>query len=199
MIADNSVDFIITDPPYPREYIPLYGELSKVAARVLKPGGSLIVMVGQSYLPEVMLELGQWMQYHWCLSYLTPGGQSPQLWHKKTNTFWKPVLWYTKGEYAGDYIGDVLKSPPNDNDKRFHEWGQSLGGMRDIVERFTCPGHTILDPFVGGGTTGVAAVTMGRRFIGADIVPENIATATQRICEGYEYAGSSSGENGVEG
>lgn len=197
MVEDGSVDCIITDPPYPKEYLPLYENLSKVAERVLKPGGSLIVMAGQSYLPEVVRLLGSHMEYHWCLAYLTPGGQSPQLWHKRANTFWKPVLWYTKGEYTGDYIGDVLKSPPNDNDKRFHEWGQSLGGMKDIVERFTDPGDVILDPFAGGGTTGVAAVSMGRRFIGADIEYSNIETTERRVKEAY--AGSTTGKNGLEG
>lgn len=193
MVADESVDYIITDPPYPREYIPLYEDLSRVANRVLKPGGSMIVMVGQSYLPEVIQLLGKYMTYHWCLSYLTPGGQSPQLWHKHTNTFWKPILWYVKGKYTGDYIGDVLKSPPNDNDKRFHEWGQSLGGMKDILERFTNPGDTILDPFVGGGTTGAAAVTMGRKFIGIDIETENIKVTERRAKEAY--AASEAGAN----
>ncbi len=197
MVEDESVDIIITDPPYPKEYIPLYEDLSKVAKRVLKPGGSLVVMVGQSYLPEVVRLLGSCMEYHWCLAYLTPGGQSPQLWHKRTNTFWKPVLWYTKGEYTGDYIGDVLKSPPNDNDKRFHEWGQSVGGMKDIVERFTDPGHVILDPFSGGGTTGVAAVSMGRRFIGVDVDESNIETTERRVQEAY--AGSKAGEDGLAG
>lgn len=185
IVPDNSVDFIITDPPYPAEYIPLYGALSSLAARVLKPGGSLIVMCGQSYLPQVIEQLCSAMKYHWCMAYITPGGQSPQLFHKRVNTFWKPILWFTKGDYTGDYIGDVLKSPPNDNDKRFHEWGQSFGGMCDIVERFTNPGDLILDPFLGGGTTGVAAVTKGRRFIGADIEQKNITTSEQRIKEEY--------------
>ncbi len=188
MVADESVDYIITDPPYPREYIPLYSDLSRLAARVLKPGGSMIVMVGQSYLPEVIEQLGQAMQYHWCLSYLTPGGQSPQLWNKRTNTFWKPLLWYVKGTYSGDYIGDVVKSPPNENDKQFHEWGQSVGGMKDIIERFTDPGDIILDPFLGGGTTGVAAVQMGRKFIGSDILEANIKITDERIKEAYTNA-----------
>lgn len=184
-IENGSIDYIITDPPYPQEYIPLCSDLSKVAARVLKPGGSLIVMIGQSYLPEVIQRLSEHMTYHWCMAYLTPGGQSPQLFHKRVNTFWKPVLWFKKGDYNGDYIGDVLKSPTNDNDKRFHEWGQSLGGMRDIIERFTNPNDLILDPFLGGGTTGVAAVTMGRRFIGADVDLQNVAKSDQRIKEEY--------------
>lgn len=189
MIPDGSVDFVITDPPYPKEYIPLYYDLSIVAYRVLKPGGSLIVMCGQSYFPEVIRNLCACLNYHWCMAYITPGGQSPQLFHKKVNTFWKPVLWFTKGDYSGDYIGDVLKSPPNDNDKRFHEWGQSLGGMKDIVERFTNPNDVILDPFLGGGTTGVAAVTTGRRFIGVDIEQENIKVSEKRIMEEYVNAG----------
>lgn len=191
-IADESIDYIITDPPYPAEYIPLYGELSKVAARVLKPNGSLIVMCGQSYLPQVIDRLSGEMNYHWCMAYVTPGGQSPSLFQKKVNTFWKPVLWFTKGKYNGDYIGDVLKSPVNANDKRYHEWGQSLGGMQDIIEKFTDAGQLILDPFLGGGTTGVAAVTMGRKFIGTDIDKKNIDISTERIKESYQDARSKS-------
>ena len=193
-IEDESVDFLITDPPYPREYIPLYGELSRVASRVLKPGGSLIAMIGQSYLPEVVELLGRHMSYYWIMTYLTPGGGAPLLYQKRVNTFWKPVLWYVKGEYKGDYIGDVLKSPQSD--KRFHEWGQSLGGMLDIVERITNPGDVILDPFLGGGTTGAAAVSMGRKFIGTDIKAENIEISRTRIKEIYINA-SNAGKNGL--
>ena len=182
-IEDESIDFIITDPPYPREYIPLYGNLSSLASRVLKQGGSLIVMTGQSYLPEVIELLGQHMSYYWIMPYLTQGGGAPILYQKRVNTFWKPILWYVKGKYEGDYVGDVLKSP--ESDKRFHEWGQSLGGMLDIIERFTNPGDIILDPFLGGGTTGAAAVSMCRKFIGTDIDAKNIDISRERIKEAY--------------
>jgi site-specific DNA-methyltransferase (adenine-specific) len=130
-----------------------------------------------------MNELRKYMDYHWTLAYLTPGGQSPSLVQKSANTFWKPVLWFVKGKYEGDYIGDVIKSPVNDNDKRFHEWGQSLGGFREIIEKFTYPGQLILDPFLGGGTTGVCAVTMGRSFIGTDVERNNIEITRSRIVE----------------
>ena len=179
-VDDESVDFIITDPPYPKEYISLYGYLSKLASRVLKPGGSLLAMCGQSYLPEVMAELQKDMTYYWCLSYLTPG-QSPQLWTKRVNTFWKPVLWFVKGEYTGDHVADVVKSPTND--KEHHEWGQSVGGFADIVDKFTYPGQVIYDPFLGGGTTGVAAVKAARAFIGSDIEQDNVDRSKQRIVE----------------
>ena len=185
-VADNSIDAVITDPPYPKEYISLYSYLSRESARVLKPGGLLLAMVGQSYLPDVIKMLDEHMAYHWCLSYLTPGGQSPHLFQRNVNTFWKPVLWYMKGSYSGDCIGDVLKSDVNDNDKRFHMWGQSESGMLSIIERFTDPGDVILDPFLGGGTTGAVAVATGRKFIGCDVDRETVETAERRIRDAYE-------------
>ena len=51
-IAGESVDCIITDPPYPKDFIELFDDLGALAARVLKPGGSLVVMTGQLYLPR---------------------------------------------------------------------------------------------------------------------------------------------------
>jgi hypothetical protein len=184
-IEDDSIDVIITDPPYPKEYLPLYEILAKEAARILKPGGSLIVMVGQSYLPEILSLTTPHIRYHWAVSYLTPGGQSAQIWHRKVNTFWKPLLWFVKGEYSGEWIGDVAKSAAND--KRFHNWGQSESGMAEIIERFSMPGQTILDPFLGGGTTAVVALELGRYFIGIDQDPAAIQTTLKRLSEPHLF------------
>lgn len=182
-VDDECADWIITDPPYPAQYLPLYSDLSCFAARVLKPGGSLIVMSGQSYLPEIINRLSEHMDYHWCLSYLTPGGQAPHLFQKNVNTFWKPLLWFVKGKYEGHCIGDVCKSKPNDNDKQHHHWGQSESGMADIVERFTLPGQTIIDPFLGGGTTGVVATQLKRFFIGIDIDKSAVQESMFRLSQ----------------
>jgi len=53
-IKDNSINWIITDPPYSKEYLPLIETLAIFSSRTLKPGGSLLCMIGQSYLPEVI-------------------------------------------------------------------------------------------------------------------------------------------------
>lgn len=183
ILEPNSIDVILTDPPYEREFLPVYEDLAKLAAHALKPGGSLVVMVGQSYLGEIMKLMAPHMRYHWTLCYLTPGGQAVQLWQRNVNTFWKPVLWYVKGEYNGKWLGDVARSNVNDNDKRFHHWGQSESGMADLFDRVANQGDVILDPFLGGGTTGVVAVSLGHEFIGADIDPAVVETARQRIQE----------------
>lgn len=177
----GSVDWIVTDPPYPKEHLSLFDTLGKVAAHVLRPGGALFVMVGQSYLPEIIQKLGEHLSYHWAIAYLTPGGQSPQIFPRKVNTFWKPVLSFTKGEYAGPWIGDVVRSETNDNDKQHHHWGQSESGMADLMRRFVKPGETILDPFLGGGTTGVTALRLGCRFIGYDVDQQAITTTLHRF------------------
>lgn len=180
-IADESIDFIITDPPYPKEFLPLYSVLSQQASRWLKPGGSLIVMCGQVHFPEVLSRLCEAMKYQWLAAYLTPGGQSVQVFPRKVNTFWKPVVWLTKGEYQGDWIGDVMQSAVNDNDKQHHEWGQSESGMANIITRWTNAGDTILDPFLGGGTTIVCAAQLGRKAIGFDLSNEAVTTTAQRL------------------
>jgi site-specific DNA-methyltransferase (adenine-specific) len=178
---DGTVDAIITDPPYPEEFLPLFADLSRVAARILKPGGICAVMVGQSYLPQIFAALGQHLTWHWLISYETPGGQAVQLWQRKVNTFWKPVLVYVKGTYGGDWFGDVARSAVNDNDKQHHHWGQSESGMADLIERLTKPGQLICDPFLGGGTTGVVAHDLARRFVGCDLDESCVTTTASRF------------------
>jgi hypothetical protein len=170
LVEPASVDVVITDPPYPKEFLGVYSDLSAFCANSLKPGGLLVCMIGQSYLPEVMQRLSENLTYHWCFAYLTPGGQSAQLWDRKVNTFWKPLLCFSNGDYSGErWFGDVLKSDPNDNDKQHHHWGQSESGMRAIVEAFSEEGELVCDPFFGGGTTAIVANALGRRFVGCDI------------------------------
>lgn len=179
----TNCDVIITDPPYPKEYLPLYSDLAKFAKASLPAGGLLVVMCGQSYINEIYRTLDEHLTYLWTAAHLTPGGQSVQVFPRKVNTFWKPLLIYSNGEYSGKWFGDVTKSDTNDNDKRFHEWGQSVSGMIDIVDRWSNPGDIVLDPFCGAGTTGIACMKKARKFIGIDIDHGKIDIAKGRIEE----------------
>jgi site-specific DNA-methyltransferase (adenine-specific) len=174
LLSDGTdFDCIITDPPYPLEFLPLYEELARLAASV----PLVAVMCGQSYLPEVIASMTRHLRYRWTIAYLTPGGQSVQQWQAKAITSWKPVLLF--GESI-EWFGDVARSETNDNDKRFHGWGQSVSGMTDLITRLTKPGAIICDPFCGAGTTGVSALLSGRRFVGCDIDAQHVETATER-------------------
>lgn len=168
-------DAVITDPPYPREFLPCFSELAEGCKAAGVP--LVAVMSGQSYLPEVIRRLCEHMTYRWMLAYMTPGGQAVQQWNVRVNTAWKPVLLF--GESI-DWFGDVATSKPNDNDKRFHGWGQSESGIADIVERLTKPGQLVCDPFLGGGTTAVVSLALGRRFVGCDIDAEHADRARMR-------------------
>lgn len=176
--APRQYDFIITDPPYPREYLPLWEVLAKRAAEWLKPGGLLIAMSGQSYLPDIYSMLGKHLEYYWTLSYLTPG-QSASIWNKNVIPKWKPLLIYSVGTYAGKMFGDVFTS--GENSKSFHKWGQSESGMFDVISGIVLPGQYILDPFCGAGTTGVAAIRHGCFFDGIDIEIENVNISKARL------------------
>lgn len=53
--------------------------------------------------------------------------------------------------------------------------------MEWAVNRASLPGHLVVDPFMGSGTTGVACAQLGRRFIGIEIEPRYFDIACERI------------------
>ena len=177
---ERTVDCILTDPPYPGDFLPLFHDLGNVAEKYLKDGGSLVVMCGQFYFPQIlsMLLEHKSLNYHWLCAYHSPG-ESTQIFPRKIYSNYKPLLWLVKGPYAGDWTSDFVKSDSKDKD--FHEWGQSVSGMVEAVKFFSKAGETILDPFMGGGSVGVAALLMNRKFIGSDIDEKSVTTSRERI------------------
>ena len=176
--APRQYDFIITDPPYPKEYLPLWETLAKRAVEWLKPGGLLIAMSGQSYLDQIYEMMSKHLSYYWTAAYLTPGQPTP-LRQVNVNTTWKPLLIFSNGKYSGRIFGDVFTS--NGNDKDFHKWGQSESGMYDVISGICLPGQYILDPFCGAGTTGVATLKHGCLFDGLEIDIENVNISKARL------------------
>jgi site-specific DNA-methyltransferase (adenine-specific) len=60
-----------------------------------------------------------------------------------------------------------------------------IGLMRAIVRDYSRPGDLVCDPFVGSGTTAVAALIEGRRFVGSEQKPEHYEIARRRLDRGY--------------
>ena len=66
------------------------------------------------------------------------------------------------------------------NQKRVHPTQKPIALMSWCIEQVGNP-QTILDPFMGSGTTGVAAIQMGRKFIGIELDPTYFDIACERI------------------
>tara|TARA_R110000823_G_scaffold210173_1_gene340362 strand:- start:3822 stop:4592 length:771 start_codon:yes stop_codon:yes gene_type:complete len=56
----------------------------------------------------------------------------------------------------------------------------------ELIRDFTSPSQTILDPFMGSGTTGVACAKLGRKFIGIELEPKYFDIACERIQKAYD-------------
>lgn len=68
--------------------------------------------------------------------------------------------------------------PPRD---RVHPNEKPLGLMGHFIELHTLPGQVVLDPFMGSGSTGVAAIRAGRRFIGIELDENHFETSVERV------------------
>ena len=69
----------------------------------------------------------------------------------------------------------------DESGERVHPTQKPLGVMRWSIEKCKPQPQTILDPFMGSGTTGVAAIQLGRSFIGIEREPKYFDIACQRI------------------
>ena len=176
-IPDGSIDCIITDPPYPKEFIDVWSKLSRVAKRVLKPNGYCVSYSGQMYLPEVINRMNENLDYYWTFA-VYHEGQTQIVNGINLMCRWKPVLIFQNGKKKiENTFQDYFIS--EQREKNGHDWQQSKSGVAYLIEMFTKKGDTILEPFAGSGTTIIAAREKGRNVIAAEIDEKtyNIAKA----------------------
>ncbi len=182
-LADESIDAIITDPPYPYQYIEEWSRLSEMAMRVLKPGGWCITYSGKQHLDEVLARMTtSGLEYFWQIVFLQTTMATDHA--RAVNTQYKPILLFQKPPIRkpDTYFVDVIKGTGVEKDG--HEWQQSENGFVELMERFTMAGQTIMDPFLGSGTCAVAASKTARRFIGYEIDEGTYASACKRVFGG---------------
>jgi ParB-like chromosome segregation protein Spo0J len=182
-VRDGSLTAIVTDPFYAKEYLGCYEKLAEFSAKKLRPGGNLVVLTGQASLFEFAKPfLGRpELTYVWTLCWYAPGA-STQVFGRKIKSNWKPVLWFVKGKNKNEHINDiVMAAQTKGSDTRFHRYGQDVGAFVDIIKRFTANGDLVCDPFCGGGTTGVACLLTGRKFLGIDNDGQCVLEAEKRL------------------
>ncbi|MGH9925534.1 MAG: DNA-methyltransferase, partial [Nitrososphaera sp.] len=180
-IPNGSVDLIYTDPPYGAEYIFLYNDLAAVASNVLREGASLVTYVGEFIIPKVceMIE-NAGLTYWWQIAILLDGSFA-RFFPRQVVIKKKMLLWFVKGNKlsTNDFLSDVIKS--DTPSKVLHEWEQSPIEAAHVISRLTYEGQTVFDPMMGSGTTGAAAIQLGRKFIGIEIDSDKFEIAEARI------------------
>jgi DNA modification methylase len=174
-LPDKSVDAVITDPPYgigkaewdnafPTEW---YGEASRVSpfTGIITDDFALkhsIPMVGEDYVGMVAARNINGMTFtkigfsNWIACVL-----AGKISRRIQNSFEFIVF----------------------GDKPDHPSPKPIIYMTKLISLLTKPGDTVLDPFMGSGTTGVACVQTGRDFIGIEIDPGYFKIAERRIRE----------------
>lgn len=220
-IPDNSIDLILTDPPYnigshSTGNIPLPGrsamnndvapwdwvdfkpeEWADELVRILKPNGNLFIFTSYN-------QIGRWYA---CLDHKFDASNF-MVWHK-TNpapkifkagflnscemvfTCWnKGHTWnFTTQAEMHNFIETPICMRPERLQNPKHPAQKPVAVLEKMVKIASNPGDIVFDPFMGVGSTGVAAAKLGRKFIGIEIDNEYFKAAKPRIENEYHEAG----------
>ena len=204
-VEDNSIDLVVTDPPYevitggrnggvkgkPSGILTENKQLMKSIPkadlwlsecfRVMKDGTHIYIMTNTLNLTNylnIINDVG--FKLHNLL-----------VWNKNNTT---PNRWYMKNcEYVIFARKGFAKSINNPSSQTVHNFDNIIGNkqhptekpvelMKLYVENSSQVGDTVLDPFMGIGSTGVACKELGRNFIGVELDKQYFDIATKRIC-----------------
>jgi DNA modification methylase len=121
-----------------------------------------------------------WAWVKLCPPPAMPGNRWP-------SAFEVACLGYDSGSYFADanasrknvMVVDALRA--GNSEKAGHPTQKPIAVMAHLVAALVAPGTTALDPFMGSGTTGVAAIQLGRKFIGIEREPKYFDIACKRI------------------
>ena len=204
-IEDNSIDLIVTDPPYevitggrnggvkgkPSGILTENKQLMKLIPkvdlwlsecfRVMKDGTHIYIMTNTLNLTNYLNIInGVGFKLHNLL-----------VWNKNNTT---PNRWYMKNcEYVIFARKGFAKSINNPSSQTVHNFDNIIGNkqhptekpvdlMKLYVGNSSQVGDTVLDPFMGSGSTGVACKELNRNFIGVELDKQYFDIATKRIC-----------------
>jgi len=194
-LPGNSVDLLVTDPPYGNaaaygrnsrtilgDEHPLVG-LAAVAAcyRLLRRNATAYVFCGISHLAFVQ---------HFVACYTRFRARDVLVWDKLWMGMGRPfrrrfecILVLEKGNprYRDRGLPDVLAVRRQLTPEHPHAKPVEL--ISRLIRTSSDPGDLVLDPFVGSGSTCVAAALTGRHFLGIELAPEYVELARSRVAE----------------
>lgn len=208
-IPDNSIDCIVTDPPYKinsygnsgtsggmfQKKLTMCGKVfnhNEISVsdyapdlfRVLKSGGHCYIMTNHVNLIEMLNVLTD-VGFHFIKCLIWDKGN--KIMGQYYMSQFEYIIFLRKGEGVGINncgTSDII-SIPNKKQKQLgsniHDTEKPVNLMRMLIENSTQEMQTVLDPFMGSGSTGVACRICNRNFIGFEIDPEYYAICESRI------------------
>ena len=192
-MPDKSVDAIITDPPFNagKEFendnlseldFRAFCNLFALSMYKIKPQNILVEVGKNDKIMRQELERYFNFEYSIVLNY-TNSMRNGKVGYANYGL----VLWFTNGGRVYKRYKDRLDSAVHNTIGDFcHPSPKEIGHYSKLIEMFTLDSHCVFDPFMGSGTTGVAAAQLGRNFIGCEINPEYFAIAERRIKQAQE-------------
>ena len=196
-IAAGSVDAVITDPPYGITIQHRDGKMggwSKDTKRWSKQINPIYPQFhgdNKPIEPATILSIGK-VHIIWGGNYITdrlPPKRCWLVWYKRVNGQQNDQgdceLAWTDLDCVPRVFHHLWMGMLRDSEvkEHYHPTQKPVALLRWCIEMSSNPGDTILDPFMGSGTTGVACVQTGRNFIGIEIEPKYFAIAEKRIAE----------------
>jgi len=188
------VDAVVSDPPYGMAW----KTDSKRFTGGKRKAGDGVSTWGDIVADDVPFDPAQWLDYPeailWGSNHYAerlPRGTT-LVWAKKGTAAWGTFLsdaeigWQSAGHgvYCKhvEFQGGLARKAENDGQCAAHPTQKPIALMEWCIGRLK-GGQHILDPFMGSGTTGVAAVRLGRRFSGIEISPSYFDAACRRIAD----------------
>ena len=181
-MPDKSVDLILTDPPYNVDFqYKEYKDKRPDYKKWCREWFQEIQRVSKNQCISVgIVNVTMWTKIkepHWIICWWKPAamGRSPFGFCN-----WEPILFWGKPKknQGCDVIRATIKP---DKSLEGHPCPKPLDWGLKLVELLTNEGDTILDPFMGSGTTGVACANLNRNFIGIEISEKYCQIAEERI------------------
>ncbi len=187
------VDAVVTDPPYgidykpqnlkkydgtKSEWKPIQGDESEMDFSFLFTIEAEKIIWGAENFYSQLPHRGRWICWNKrspsVRPNVMPSGDIELAWHDKTSGLYK---------YINIVHGGVVNanSINGNNERRSHPTEKPISLMEFCILQLKSQHETICDPFMGSGTTGVAAYNLGRRFIGIEREPKYFDIACKRI------------------
>ena len=174
----GKVDAVVTDPPYgvnkaawDEKYPDWLEDLAFAAAR------TVVIMPGMWAMPLCLKSMGD--RYKAVIAGHNTNGMT---FGPIGFSNWIPAVVGGDVPHRGQ---DAFEFAVGAEAKPDHPSPKPLAYMLKLIDRTTEPGWTIVDPFMGSGTTGVACAKLGRKFIGIEICEEYFKISCKRIEDAY--------------